>query len=118
MRKKFQTYNDGVAELYEERKPLNSFGASTNACSVDGMDPAGSAAFALQAKRREDVELADAMGFKLTVKIRCRLKPGVDIGCMAVIDDYLYRVSYMDASRTEMWLYLEGVNPIGSPSDS
>lgn len=118
MRKKFQTYNDGVAELYMEPKPVNSFGASTGECSVDGMEPAGSAAFALQSKRKEDVEMADTMGFKLTVKVRCRLKPGIDIGCMAVIDEYLYRVSYMDASRTEMWLYLEGVRPVGTPSDS
>lgn len=117
MRKKFQTYNDGVADLYMEPKPVNSISAARNARTVDGLEPAGSVAFALQSKRKEDVEMADAMGFKLTVKIRCRLKLGIDIGCMAVIDEYLYKVSYMDASRTEMWLYLEGVNPIGSQGD-
>ncbi len=39
---------------------------------------------------------------------------GVDNKCKAVIDDYLYDVQYIDKSRTEMWLYLEGVRKLAT----
>jgi hypothetical protein len=38
--------------------------------------------------------------------------PGVDNKCKAVIDGYLYDVRYIDKSRTEMWLYMEGVKQL------
>ena len=33
----------------------------------------------------------------------------MDNKCKAVIDGYLYDISYVDKNREEMWLYLEGI---------
>lgn len=116
-KRSFQTYNDGVADLYRDPAPLNAFNGARNRRTVDGMEPICPAAFAQKAMRQQDVEFADAMGFKLTMKICCPRVPGADAGCFAVIDDYLYRISHADPGKSETYLYLEGVGPIGAPED-
>ena len=39
---------------------------------------------------------------------------GVDNKCKAIIDGYLYDVSYVDSTRTELYLYLQGVDYVTS----
>ena len=63
-------------------------------------------------KREQDLEFAEQMGFALSLKIKTRYFKAVDNMCKAVIDGYLYDVSYVDKTRTEMWLYLEGVRSL------
>jgi len=66
------------------------------------------------AKRERDLTFAEQSGFSLTLKVKTRYVKGVDNMCKAVIDGYLYDVSYIDKTRTEMYWYLEGVGAIGS----
>ena len=110
----FSKYNDGVVHIYREKKRRNDFNAKQNVSDLDNMNFIVKLAFEEAAKREQDLEFAEQQGFSLTAKIKTRLVKCVDNKCKAVIDGYLYDVSYIDKSRTEMWLFLEGVKPLDS----
>ena len=71
-------------------------------------------AFEEASKREQDIEFALQHDFTLDLKIKTRLHKGIDNKCKAVIDGFLYDVSSVDKSKTEMWLYLQGVKQIDS----
>ena len=110
-------YNDGVATLYRAIERTTEFGAKRNVASLADLTPIVKLAFAEQSRRQQDLEFAEQQGFSLSLKIRTRLVSGVDNKCKCVINGYLYDVSYLDRTRTEMYLYLEGVGEIaeGNP---
>lgn len=110
----FSRYNDGVVSVYREKERRTDFSAKQNVSTLSNMDFIVKLAFEESAKREQDLEFAEQNDFTLSMKVRTRLVKGVDNKCKAVIDGYLYDVSYIDKSRTEMWLYLEGVKPIDS----
>lgn len=109
---KFVRYNDGVVSIYREKEKRSNFGAKINAVALDDLEFVGKLSFSVSSKRQEDLEFAEQKGFTLSVKIRTRYIKGVDNKCKAVIDGYLYDVSYVDASRTELFLYLEGIDHV------
>ena len=109
---KFSRYNDGVVSIYRERRKESSFAAKENVSTLDDMDFVAKLDFEESSKREQDLEFAEQMGFSLSQKIRTRFVPGVDNKCKAVIDGYLFDVTYVDKSRVEMWLFLEGVKKI------
>lgn len=111
---KFSRYNDGVVSVYREKAKKNDFAAKQNVSVLDDMDFIAKLDFEESSKREQDLTFAEQAGFSLTMKIRTRYLPAVDNKCKAVIDGFLYDVSYVDKSRTEMWLYLEGVKKIVS----
>lgn len=107
---KFSCYNDGVAFIYREKpKNTSAFSAKENVSTLGDMDYIVKLDFEECSKREQDLEFAEQMGFSLSQKIKTRYFKAVDNMCKAVIDGYLYDVSYVDKTRTEMWLYLEGV---------
>ena len=108
----FSKYNDGIVHIYREKKRSTDFNAKQNVSTLDNMDFIVKLAFEEAAKREQDLEFANQNGFSLTMKIKTRFVKAVDNKCKAVIDGYLYDVSYIDKTRTEMWLYLEGVKPL------
>lgn len=114
MKPKFSRYNDGVVSIYREKERRTNFAAKQNVSTLDDMDFIVKLDFEESTKREQDLDFAEQMGFSLTAKIRTRYVNGVDNKCKAVIDGYLYDVSYIDKSRTEMWLFLEGVKAIDS----
>ena len=111
---KFSRYNDGVVSIYreivEERK--TDFSAKRNVQTLEDMEYIGKLAFEEASKREQDLEFAEQHDFTLSLKIKTRLVKNVDNKCKAVIDGYLYDISYIDKSREEMWLYLQGVKEI------
>lgn len=109
---KFSRYNDGVVSIYRERRKESSFAAKENVSALEDMDFIAKLDYEESSKREQDLEFAEQAGFALTQKIRTRYLPGVDNKCKAVIDGYLYDVSYIDKNRAEMWLYLEGVKKL------
>lgn len=111
---KFKTYNDGVVSIYREKERRTDFNAKQNVSTLDNMEFIVKLDFEESSKREQDLEFAEQNGFSLTLKIRTPFVKSVDNKCKAVIDGYLYDVSYIDKSRTEMWLFLEGVKPIDS----
>lgn len=110
----FNRYNDGVISIYREKKRTTDFSAKLNVSELDNMDFIVKLAFEESAKREQDLTFAEQNGFSLSMKVRTRFVKGVDNKCKAVIDGYLYDVSYIDKTKTEMWLYLEGVKQLAS----
>ena len=108
----FSTYNDGIVHIYREKERRTDFNAKQNVSALENMDFIVKLAFEEAAKREQDMEFANQNGFSLTMKIKTRFVKAVDNKCKAVIDGYLYDVSHIDKTRTEMWLYLEGVKPL------
>ena len=111
---KFKKYNDGVVRIYREKERRTDFNAKQNVSTLENMNFIVKLDFEESAKREQDLDFAEQNGFSLTMKIRTPFVKTVDNKCKAVIDDYLYDVSYIDKSKSEMWLFLEGVKPIDS----
>ena len=111
-KRKLSTYNDGVVRIYRERPRKTEFGAKRNVSTVEDMDFVVRLDYEEASRREEDLEFAEKSGFSLTLKIKTRAVSGVDNKCKAVIDGYLYDVRYTDKTRTEMWLYMEGVKTL------
>ena len=109
---KFSRYNDGVVSIYREKKRETDFAAKKNVATLDDMDFVVKLAFEESSRREQDIDFAEQMGFSLTLKVRTRIVDGVDNKCKAVIGNYLFCVSYVDKTRTEMWLYLTGVREL------
>lgn len=110
---KFSRYNDGVVRIYREKERRTDFSAKINVSALDDMDFVAKLDFEETAKREQDLQFAEQNDFTLNMKIKTRHLKTVDNKCKAVIDGYLYDVSYVDKSRTEMWLYLEGIKKVG-----
>lgn len=111
---KFNTYNDGVVRIYREKERRNDFNAKKNVSLLDDMTFICKLDFSEASKREQDLQFAEQHDFSLSMKIRTRFIKEVDNKCKAVIDGYLYDVQHTDKTRTEMWLYLEGVKPLDS----
>lgn len=108
-RPKFSTYNDGVLTIYKDKGERSSFAAKVNANSLDGLEFVVKLAFAEMSKRESDLEFAESMQFSLDYKVKTRFVNGVTNKHKAVIGDVLYDVSYIDATKTEMFLYLHKI---------
>ena len=111
---KFSRYNDGVVFIYREKVKKSNFSAKENVSALDDMDFIAKLDFELSSKREQDLAFAEQNGFSLSLKIRTRLLAATDNKCKAVINGYLYDVSYVDKNRVEMWLYLEGIKELSA----
>ena len=111
---KFSRFNDGVVSIYRAKEKKSNFGANENVSILDDMDFVAKLDFEESSKREQDLEFANQNDFSLSLKIHTRMVSSVDNKCKAVIQGYLYDVKYVDKTRTEMYLYMEGVKPIVS----
>lgn len=113
-KKKFDRFNDGVALIYRAKEKRSNFGAKENVTVFDDMDFIVKLDYEECSKREQDIEFASQNDFSLSLKIKTRLSKLVDNSCKAVIDGYLYDVSYVDKDKANnvMYLYLEGVRPL------
>lgn len=114
MKNKFATYNDGVVSIYREKERRNDFSAKLNVKALENMEFIAKLDYHEMSKREQDLEFAQQNDFTLSVKIKTRYLKDVDNHCKAVIDGYLYDISYVDKTRTDNFLYLEGVKRIDS----
>ena len=113
-RNKFSCYNDGVVSIYRDKATRTNFGAKQNTRVLDDMEFIAKLDYEEMSKRQQDQEFAEQSGFSLSMKIHTRLIPNVDSKCKAVIGDILYDVSYIDKTRTDLFLYLEEVRKLDS----
>lgn len=107
-------FNDGVVNIYKEKERTTDFGAKRNATTLEDMEFVVRLDFQESSKRAQDLEFAEQSGFQLSMKIRTRFNSAVRTKMKAVINGYLFDISYIDISRTtqEMFLYMEGVREI------
>lgn len=111
---KFSKYNDGVITIYREKERRTDFSAKRNVNVLDDMEFVVKLAFEECSKREQDLTFAQQHDFSLNMKVKTRMIAAVDNKCKAVIDGYLYDISYLDKNREEMWLYMQGVRRVGS----
>lgn len=111
-RPEFARYNDGVVYLYRDTDRRSNFGAKLNVKTIDDLQFIAKLSYAEQSKRQQDVEFANQLSFSLDLKIKTRYIKGVDNKCKAVIDGYLYDIDYVDATKTELYLYMQQISKI------
>lgn len=111
--KKFSKYNDGVVFIYRDKERMTDFNARRNATTLDDMEYIGKLDYEEMSKREQDLDFAEKMDFSLSMKIKTRFVRAVDNKCKAVIDGYLYDISYIDKSKTEQFLYMEQIRKVG-----
>lgn len=111
---RFSNYNDGFVTIYREVEKKTDFSAKENVSSIDDLTEVIKLAYAEKSKRVQDFEFAEKMGFSLSLKAKTRLFDTVDNKCKAIINNYLYDVSYIDFDKAnqEMYIYLEGVRSL------
>lgn len=112
MKNKISKFNDGVVSIYREKGKRSNFAAKENVSAMDDLEFIAKLDFEECSKREQDLEFANQNDFSLSLKIHTRLVNGIDNHCKAVIDGYLYDIKYADKTRTDIWLYLEGVKRI------
>lgn len=114
MKYKFSRFNDGVVSIYREKEKRTNFGAKENPSTLDDLEFVAKLDFEESSKREQDLEFANQNGFSLSLKIHTRYLKNVDNKCKAVIAGYLYDIQYVDKTRTDMYLYMEGVKSLDS----
>lgn len=113
-RNNFACFNDGVVSIYRDKVVRTDFGAKQNTRVLDDMEFIAKMDYEEMSKRQQDQDFAEQSGFSLSMKIHTRLIPNVDSKCKAVIGNTLYDVSYIDKTRTDLFLYLEEVRQLDS----
>ncbi len=111
---KFHRYNDGIVFVYREKIKRTDFNAKQNVNTLEDMDFIAKLAFEESSRREQDLDFAEQRGCTLSLKVHTRNAPNIDNKCKAVINNYLYDIWYVDKTRTEMYLYMEGVKPLDS----
>lgn len=108
--KKRNSYNDGVVSVYSEKPLINDFNAKTNARTLNDYEYITDLCFREQTKRQEDFLFAEAMGKKLTWKIKTPLVKGIETNHKVIFNNYVYDIINIDPDRTnkELYIYLEG----------
>lgn len=109
---KFSRYNDGIIKIYREKPKRTEFKAKQNVSALDDLAFVVALCYEEAAKREQDISFAEQMDFSLSLKVKTRVYGAVDNKCKAVINNYLYDISYVDKNRTEMWLYMQGVKSL------
>lgn len=112
LRPKFSSYNDGVLSIYKDKGERSNFGAKVNPNALDDLEFVVKLAFAEMSKRESDMEFAESMQFALDAKVKTRYVAGVTNKHKAIIGDALYDISYLDVTRTEMFLYLHKIDTL------
>lgn len=109
---KFCQFNDGIVRIYRDNTKRADFGAKRNVAALEDMEFVAKLDFKEASRREQDMEFAEQFGCTLSLKVHTRNAPNVDNKCKAVINNYLFDVWYVDKTKTDMYLYLEGVKPL------
>lgn len=112
--KKNKNYNDGVVYLYKEKNKKNTFNAKENCKTLDSLEFIVKLNFEEMSRRHEDIIFAESLNSSLSMKIRTPLRENIRSYYKAIINNYLYNVSYIDPDKknNDLYIYLEGVGEI------
>ena len=111
-KQKFVCFNDGSIKIYREKEKKSNFAAKENARGLEDLEYICKLDFEQLSIRQQDQEFAEQNGFSVNMKLRTRFVSLVDSKCKAIIGNTLYDVSYIDKTRTDLYLYLEEVRQI------
>lgn len=109
MKKKIQTFNDGIVHVYKSKENNSSFNAARNVQSINDLQFIVKLEFSEMYKREEDLNFAESLGRNLNLKIKTLMFKDIDSSCQAIINETLYSLIKIDFSKQEqcMYLYLE-----------
>lgn len=111
LKKKVSSYNDGVIGVYSEKSTLiNDFNAKTNAKTINDYEFITKLFYSEETKRQEDFLFAEAMGRKLTLKVKTPLVEGIETNYKVILDDFIYDIIKLDPDKKnkDLYFYLEG----------
>ena len=110
LKKKISSYNDGVIGIYKEKPLRTDFNAKKNARAIDNYDHVTNLWYSEENKRQEDFLFAEAMGKKLTMKVKTPLVEGIENNHKVILNDYVYDIIRIDPDRKkkDLYFYLEG----------
>ena len=103
---KVKTYNDGIATICRPKEKERDFRAKVNPTSIKDLETKGKLMFSILSARIEDMEYAERIGKKLTLKIKAPNHPGLKKQDNLLIEDVLYDIYHMDMSKDKMEIYL------------
>ena len=109
---KFPKFNDGVVQIYREKEKRSKFSAKENVSDLDDLEFIAKLDYEECSKREQDLEFANQNDFSLSLKIHTRYLQAIDNHCKAVIDGYLYDIKFVDKTRMDAYLYMEGVKSL------
>jgi SPP1 family predicted phage head-tail adaptor len=110
LKKKLSSFNDGVVGVYSEKSTLiTDFTAKTNARTIEDYNFIMDLCFSEQTKRQEDFLFAEAMGKKLTWKIKTPLVEGIESDYKIIFENDVYDIINLDSDKknNELYIYLE-----------
>lgn len=111
---KVKTYNDGIATICRPKEKERDFRAKVNPTSIKDMEIKGKIMFSISSARIEDMEYAERIGKKLTMKIKAPNHPGLKKQDNLLIENILYDIYHIDKSKdkTELYIYCEEVRKL------
>lgn len=111
-RRDLPSYPDGVLEVRRAKDRKTDFGARRNVEKKSDTDFVCSLFYCSQAIREQDYEFAERSSFNLSLKVKTPRFDLVKSDCLALIGSKLFDISHIDATKDEMFLYLEEVRDI------
>lgn len=111
LKKKVASYNDGVIGIYKEKSTLiNDFNAKTNAKTIEDYEFITNLFYSEESKRQEDFLFANAMGRKLTLKVKTPLVEDIKTSYKVILDNFVYDIINLDPDEKnkDLYFYLEG----------
>lgn len=114
MATKNKNYNNGVVYIYKEKEKKSNFSAKENCKTIEDLELIIKLNFEEMSKRQQDIMFAESLGNSLSMKIRTPLRDCVKNRYKAIINNYLYNISYIDPNRKndDLYMYLEGVGEV------
>lgn len=110
-KKNLLSYNDGVIGIYKEKSTLiNNFNAKINARTINDYEFVTNLFYSEESKRQEDFLFANAMGRKLTLKVKTPLVEGIKTSYKVILDNFVYDIINIDPNEKNksLYFYLEG----------
>ena len=111
IKKKLNSYNDGVVGVYVEKPTLkNDFNAKINAKTINDYEFIMNLFYSVENMREEDFEFAERMGKKLTMKIKTPLVDSVKSHHKIILNNCVYDIIKKDPDvrNKDLYIYLEG----------
>lgn len=109
---KFDKYIDGVVLICKKKEKGTDFSATINPQSTDDLERVVKLNYQSMSVRNQDLEFAEQSGFSLSMKIKTRIFKDITSKHMAIVDNFLYSIKYVDKDKVNMYLYLEGVRSV------
>lgn len=108
-KKKRTSFNDGVLQVVKQVNDNSSFNAQINALKIKDVNPIKRLCYSIETIRQQDLQFAQEMGSRLSLKVKTQLDDSVSTSQKVLIKNTLYDILQLDPDykNREMYFYLE-----------